>query len=52
MSKLFSISSEIVYSPVIFLFSKKVSMSFKNNAKRKVDIFFPLFDSICTIKVF
>jgi hypothetical protein len=34
MSKLFSISSEIVCSPVIVLFSKKVSMSFKNNEKR------------------
>ena len=39
MSKLFSISSEIVCSSVIFLFSKKVSMSFKNNEKRKGDRF-------------
>jgi hypothetical protein len=41
MSKLFSISSEIVCSPVIFVFSKKkkVSMSFKNNKKRKGDRF-------------
>ena len=41
MSKLFSISSEIDCSPVIFLFSKKVSMSFKNNEKRKGNRFTP-----------
>ena len=41
MSKLFSISSEIVCSPVIFLFSQKVSMSFKNNEKRKGNRFSP-----------
>ena len=41
MSKLFSISSEIACSPVIFLFSKKVSTSFKNDEKRKGDRFSP-----------
>jgi hypothetical protein len=32
-------ANEIVCSPVIFLFSKKVSTSFKNNEKRKGDSF-------------
>jgi hypothetical protein len=33
--------NEIVCSPVIFLFSKKVSTSFKNDEKRKGDRFSP-----------